>query len=41
LRSHIVKAENYQIIIKESSYNTIQKRLAVFGYLLPSKKNYQ
>ncbi len=41
LRSHIVKAENYHIIIKESSYNTIQKRLAVFGYLLPPKKNYQ
>jgi len=35
LKQAVIKAENYQIFIEESSRKTVKKRLAELGYLMP------
>ena len=41
LKSLVMKAEDYHILIKENNYKTVQNRLAELGYLLPPKNTFE
>lgn len=41
LKSLVMKAEDYHILIKNKDYKAVQSRLAVLGYLLPPKNTFE
>ncbi len=32
LKKHVIKAENYHLIVEKKQYSTVKKRLAQFGF---------